>query len=345
MMENSETCGWLGAVVSCIAFGSFAVPIKSENSRKCDIDPLAFQTYKTSLCFFTAFIFTPLFHEEFYFTKWGLVSGLFWVPGGVAAIYAVKNAGLALSQGLWSSIIVIVSFSWGFFVFHEQVRSIFVASLALLGMVFGLLGMSYFSLAPSRVTIRPYSDVRIETHELGFKHEKKNDESKLQSVMSKRRRGLAAAVFNGVWGGSITVPMKFAPPEAKGPAFIFSFSIGACLITLLLWIFRFVHLFRQTKSIRRSYQALPSLHLSTMWKQGCLSGLLWSVGNIASLISVQSLGVGVGYSVVQLSILCSGLWGMFYFKEIASSERRLKWFISACVTVTGILVLSYQHVN
>ena len=133
--------GWINALISCVAFGSFAVPIKCNSAQKCSIDPLAFQTYKTAVCLLTS-VWIPtkmeVLQQEsdnqvadatresaswwwlrrlavlyYNFTPWGIVSGLFWVPGGVAAIYAVQNAGLALSQGLWSSIIVLVAFTWG----------------------------------------------------------------------------------------------------------------------------------------------------------------------------------------------------------------------------------------
>jgi hypothetical protein len=46
------------------------------------------------------------------------VSGLFWVPGGIGTIYAVKNAGLAIGIGVGSSFIVLVSFTWGIFIFE-----------------------------------------------------------------------------------------------------------------------------------------------------------------------------------------------------------------------------------
>lgn len=35
------------------------------------------------------------------FTCWGIVSGLFWVPGATAGVYAIQNAGLAISYGIW----------------------------------------------------------------------------------------------------------------------------------------------------------------------------------------------------------------------------------------------------
>ena len=46
------------------------------------------------------------------------MSGLFWVPGGVATVFAIKNAGLAIGIGVGSSFIVLVSFTWGIFIFE-----------------------------------------------------------------------------------------------------------------------------------------------------------------------------------------------------------------------------------
>ena len=76
-----EICGWMAAACSALAFGTFAVPIKSDVARSVNIDPLVFQSYKTMMCFITAWfiLFVPN-HHTFVFTPWGIVSGLFWVP-------------------------------------------------------------------------------------------------------------------------------------------------------------------------------------------------------------------------------------------------------------------------
>lgn len=49
-------CGWMAAVGGMLAFGSFGVPIKSKVAQTLDIDPLAMQTYKTSMCFLTCWL-------------------------------------------------------------------------------------------------------------------------------------------------------------------------------------------------------------------------------------------------------------------------------------------------
>uniref|UniRef100_A0A6U0ENB9 EF-hand domain-containing protein n=1 Tax=Helicotheca tamesis TaxID=374047 RepID=A0A6U0ENB9_9STRA len=142
-IDGNDTCGWIAAIVAMVCFGTFGVPIKGDAANSVDIDPLVMQSYKTIMCFVTSWVVLPL--EGFTFTPWGIVSGLFWVPSGVMAIYAIRNAGLAVSQGTWSSIIVLVSFVWGVFIFNEHVKSKLNACFAILLMMMGLWGMSYYS--------------------------------------------------------------------------------------------------------------------------------------------------------------------------------------------------------
>jgi len=383
MVANCDVCGWLAAIGGMLAFGTFGVPIKSEAARSVDIDPLVMQTYKTTICFLTSWIVLA-FGEEFTFTPWGIVSAMFWVPGGVATVYAVKNAGLAIGIGVGSSFIVLISFTWGIFVFKEHVHSVLDACLAVGCMMAGLLGMAYFSApsvshpAPQRLQEESQEPEGSSYHALETdepqiltqdsfhdEDEQENEESDVELVelpesmqdtslsethticcgikVQKRTLGILSAVFTGIYGGSIMAPMKFAPPDAKGTHFLISFGIGAALVTLTLWIIRYLYLCQRHGSMSGAYQALPSFHFRKMWLPGSACGTLWSIGNFFSIISVEFLGEGVGYSVVQASMLVSGLWGIFYYKEIEGREAISKWFLSASITVLGILLLSYEH--
>lgn len=38
----------------------------------------------------------------------------------------------------------------------------------------------------------------------------------------------------------------------------------------------------------------------------------------------------------------SGIWGIFYFKEVTKPKIICKWFLSATVTIAGILLLGYE---
>jgi glucose uptake protein GlcU len=357
------SCGWLAAITSCLCFGSFAVPIKSPAAQRCKVDPLVFQTYKTFMCFTTSFLTIPIFDQEFYFTPWGILSALFWVPAGVAAIYAVQHAGLALAQGFWSSLIVLVSFSWGIFVFQEQVKSTFGAILSVMIMVFGIWGMSYYSAVDHDEDDDDddtYRDFRSESSSMLEDYQMVenaiddcrqpiipiHDETlntRNHQYNRQKRIGLLAAAFNGIWGGSVMAPMKYAPEEAHGTGYVISFAFGAVIITTLLWILRWIYNYSFTHSWSRAYRELPSLHLPVMLLPGCSAGLVWSIGNICSMISVNNLGQGVGYSVTQAAMLVSGRWGIFYYQEVKKPVKKLKWFLAAIVNVIGILCLSYEH--
>jgi len=422
---TSLTCGWIAVIISTMAFGSFAVPIKSPTCVQLNIDPLVFQSYKTFLCLTTSTVFVYLFLDDTYFTfsPWGIVSGLFWVPSGIAAVYAVQHAGLAVSQGVWSSFIVLVSFTWGLGIFRESVKSLFWTVLWIWAMITGLWGMSFFSSplditsisAPSTTSSNRLSYVELSTassepniikssndkdnglqntiavSSSTFSPSSKNDfenscmhaavEPNNQTAnnvknLSDRTKGLLAATFNGLWGGSVMVPMHYSTHEG-GFHYIMSFAIGASIITLLLWFLRFGYnfvklmLMMDSKSsdpdlesaasmpsisattppsrslyftIQKAYQDLPSFYIRQMILPGGIAGFLWSIGNIASMISVSSLGEGIGYSVIQASMLVSGLWGIFWFQEIQGYGKKIKWFASATCTVIGIIGLSYQHV-
>jgi hypothetical protein len=80
------------------------------------------------------------------FTPWAFVSASLWVPGGTAGVYAIRRTGLAISVGIWSCVIVILSFFWGVLIFHEKQRSGIWGALNALGaLCVGLCGIAYFS--------------------------------------------------------------------------------------------------------------------------------------------------------------------------------------------------------
>jgi Transmembrane family, TMEM144 of transporters len=170
----------------------------------------------------------------FSFSPWGIVSGLFWVPGGVATIFAVKTAGMAVGVGVASSFIVLVSFTWGIFIFQENVKSKIGACFAVILMVVGIIGMAVYSVPESFESevvpvILPQRENQLlenrfnddvtdrsnETHIPITESIKTGEYSSLQECVSgptspKYFLGILAAVFNGVWGGSIMVPMQWS---------------------------------------------------------------------------------------------------------------------------------------
>ena len=401
MVISSSFLGYACTIVSAVCFGSFAVPVKSERCKSVNVHPLVFQTYKTAMCFLTSW-FVLLYHDvDFTISPWGLVSGLFWVPGGILAIHAVKMAGLAFPQGLWSSLIVLVSFIWGIFVFHESVKSTWGAVGGVLGMMAGLLGMAFFSglslerskdkdkdkedgvtssgkrsgagpnesvydteVQPSPYD--PYQSLLLKDVSNGAPPPSPvgpygGRQSSLtcrqpppsrslfggRVTVSNRTEGILSAVFCGLWGGSVMVPMHYSDVPS-GLGYVSTFAFGASAVTIAIWIGYWLLGSLPVEgdnyvNFGRGWQSLPSMHWRVMLAPGSLAGLLWSIGNVSSMVAVSNLGEGVGYSLCQSSMLVSGLWGLFYYKEIKGTWIIAGWLACALVTIGGIVFLSFMH--
>lgn len=94
---------------------------------------------------------------------------LFFFSQGCSKVYAVKAAGLAI--GIGSSCIVLVSFCWGIFVFHEHVHSIGGACWAILALMVGIVGMSYYSSPMKKGQEEVYENLALaESAEDGHPH-------------------------------------------------------------------------------------------------------------------------------------------------------------------------------
>jgi len=342
----TDTCGYIGAFIAVLGFGSFGVPIKSDKANKVNIDPLVMQTYKSTMCFLLSFL-VLLLGVEFSFTPWGIVSGIFWVPGGTAVIFGIRNAGLALTIGICSCLIVLVSFVWGIFIFEEHVKNLFSACLAVLFMTGGIWGMAYFSqphlqseeissqievpdwhpadaTKKSLLSAPTNSDRKTATYasceesncseedsisesEEEYQEKKSSDVKFCGSYFSRRHLGIACACFHGLWGGSIMVPMHYAGSQTKGLSYVISFGIGQYFVLICMWFLRYMYNVYQCKGdFTEGYRALPPLHLKEMWLAGALCGSIWEIANIGSIVSVQVLGEGVGFSLVQSALLVSG---------------------------------------
>lgn len=297
------------------------------------------------MCFLTSWL-VLLVGVPFRFTPWGFVSGLFMVPGGTAGYFAVRNAGLALSQGIWSSLKVLVAFGWGIFVFHEPVRSKLGTGVAVLFMMLGLMGMSLVA-APSRCSNAAASRANAGSEPLLPVASDTDHYSPEKSTfgLQNRHLGILGAVIDGAYGGSILVPMHYAnKADTAGLSFVLSFAIGCSTVVTAVWILRFLYASHCAQSFSGGLESLPSFYVTTIGPSAVLAGLIWSVGNVSAILSVSILGQGVGYSIVQSQLLVAGLWGVLWYKEIRGPIVVASWFLFAGLTVVGILLLSQEHV-
>ena len=75
-----------------------------------------------------------------------------------------------------------------------------------------------------------------------------------------------------------------------------------------------------------------------------MAGVLLTFGMFGALFAVTYLGQAIGNSLVQSKIFISGLWGIFWFKEVKDPKAIGKWFASASLCVASILWLSHERI-
>lgn len=337
---------WLAILGAWIGFGSFAVPMKAKRVVDAKVDPLVFQCYKTFWTFITSHL--VLCVVPYTLSWWGLLSGLSWVPAGVAAVVSVQNVGIACGQAVWQVTIILTSSIWGFLILKplQEVYSWPLTLLALAMLALGSVGMTLSFSALPKVIREPVSLLPISSpggvrsSEMSRSSRCGAGEQNGNATMDASRQasgsavvGIGAALFNGVWGGSNLVPSHFS--KDKGLHFVLSFAFGALIVNIAL--------FGSYCIVRWTRWRLPppSFHVRTMLLPGFLSGTLWSFGNICSLYAVNTIGQGIGYSLVQSSIIVSGLWGIIYYREMHGWPL-LSWVLCCLTCLSGTVLLALQ---
>lgn len=135
-------------------------------------------------------------------------------------------------------------------------------------------------------------------------------------------KGLRALVISTLGYGAYTIVITWA--ELDPLAIILPQSIGMIVGASLMSL-------RKVKMDRYVWK--------NMW-----SGLLWGIGNICMLISVQNIGLAIGFSLSQMGIIISTLGGIFLLGE-TKTKKELRWVIVGCLLVIlGGLLLGYLKV-
>jgi len=319
-METTALVGYIAVSISILAWGSFGSLMKTKKLQEINVDPMVFQCYMTISIFLSSF-FILIYTREFKFTWYGVFGATLWTICSVSSVYGIQYLGLSVAQGTWSGLVIIVSFAWGLY-FGEEIKNPGLTALAL-GLL--LLGIGGIAMA----------------NKIGKSQEPKldspvNDESApLTSDGTQDRPKVGKGVFFvfmvGAFAGSTLIPLKLAPKEYVGIIYAVSFGIGVMMVTPVLAVIYFLFIIRKK----------PVFYIYDVSFPALVSGLMWNVGNIGSILATASpLGLTVGYPLCQCALLVAGLWGIFFFHEIRGAAKIGFFFLSALVLIGGATMLS-----
>lgn len=190
-----ENLGILAALGAAVFWGSYTVPFKVSASKNL----LQFQAIMAVGIGLSGLVVSILLGYPLDLNIFGLLSGVLWAFANAVSLIAVLNLGLSRAVPVMSSLVVIGSFFWGAFVFHE-----------LSGLMTGLLGIGLIILGVIFVS------------SIG-KTERRNV-----------KKGLLAAVIAGSVWSSQMAPIKLG--HVSPNEFFFPVCFGVLVTGVLVFI-------------------------------------------------------------------------------------------------------------
>ena len=269
---------------------------------------------------------------------------------------------------------VIINFFFGILVFKEPVADVWGTVCSFILLIVGLVGMSHYSSpeqshheeivdseeeeppepAQNYQTLRVTEDEEQESIDDDDNEVEENDIFLVlfngHVSLTKRQCGILGAVMNGVMTGGSLIPLHYAAEEGFGGAKYFpSMGVGAMIANTIMWILLYIvclyKAFANGKPAQSALHDLPKWHFRVLWLPALSAGLMLSLAMFSTILAITYLGQGVGNSIVQSKILVSGLWGIFWYKEVVGTKTVAKWFASAGICMIAIIWLSLERLE
>ena len=238
-----------------------------------------------------------------------------------------------MAQGIFGGTAILVSYLWGVLAFEETPKNIFLSLLGVGFLIVGVLCIA-FNRALTRQILNVFGSEKepLKSSLLLTMGGDEDSRDLLVDLDVRHNKPFASGVFwalvTGTAGGSVLVPLHYAPSAAQGLAFVPSLGIGAIVSALLvacLWFF--------------SQGAVPESSWQVTLPVGILSGTLFNISNVLAIISIPELGYAVAYPILQCALFVAGLWGIFFFNEIKEKEIVI-FFLSGFILLAGAISIS-----
>ncbi|KAG6547916.1 hypothetical protein Mapa_010736 [Marchantia paleacea] len=311
--------GTLLAVLSAVANGTFTIFSKTGAVRRARVDPVVFNLWACVGIVLSSLLTLVMY--KFVWSYMGLISGLLFVLSASNSFRAVRLIGVSVGTGVWSGTAVLVSFVAGM-VFDPSgaLKSKLWALVAIIIIMIGIVGVAY---AGHVGRVAAGHEENLDTL---LQRQPGPGEQKSGTFST----GVFTAIFAGVAGGLIMIPLTRASEDVQGVPYLPSFAIGVAIFAPIVTAIPYVtRVDREVPNLAPTAAALP----------GIVSGIVWNIGNVLSILAIGYISYSIAYPIMQCGILVAGLWGMLLFEEIQGSSATAYW-ISGAIIIVGVAVLA-----
>jgi glucose uptake protein GlcU len=219
------------------------------------------------------------------------------------SIFAVQIIGISIAQTVWSTIGIILGFTMGIIFFKEKFSN-YIAP------IFGILIISIGFIL------------------ISFSGVKKGNKTVLSYFM-----GMIFSILTGVLNNISSIPIKYD----GSLLFISSFCIGEILTCGILGL---TYIIIKTIIIKKYTITFKDIRNGSI--AGFICGIFWTIGYYGQFITISSsLGLSIGFVVIQISLVISSTIGIVFFKEIKGFIRIFIFIIALIIIFPGVFLLSY----
>mmetsp|Transcript_1617 Transcript_1617/g.2465 ORF Transcript_1617/g.2465 Transcript_1617/m.2465 type:complete len:363 (-) Transcript_1617:1109-2197(-) len=278
----------------------------------------------------------PLPDYKVVFSTQGLLGGAVWTCGNVLTVVIVKYLGIGLGLSIWSGTSLVTSFVFSrFTIFGLKVKVLDPVWLGYMGALLAVMSLGVFSFVKT-VSKQESVDVTTNTAIVDDVGSEDNSVPLLDYVSEEetadekdnRYKGVMLAILAGFFYGFQFVPLSIHEQQHPKPEelssivhqmrFVFSQFLGIYVASFIA--FAIYACYHKNK---------PKLLAPEAFVPAIVSGMMWAVACIGSMLAVTELGLGIGYPLTTNgAFLVNAGWSIFYFREV-KGKKNLRIFAAA----------------
>eukprot|EP00935_MAST-01C_sp_MAST-1C-sp1_P001481 g1481.t1 len=373
VVDPRSAIGWVATLGAVFIFGSFGVLIKTKEVQEAAVHSLVFQLYYAAGVAVSSMAIWGSSREPLCVSAWGITFAICWIGSQFFAYSAISSIGYAVGPAVWGGV-TILSIAGAVGALIVLVIGICLAASTqssfpkILAARCQALMQRWQKSDDGGSRRRSASDGRPRSNSLAgrfsgsnhtsplkqrllqrtssYKGDETTDIAKMVQTASGRThavRGLLAAIASGLFNGSMTMPLRCFPSNCKSVPEVLSYKWGrceeiqnppmaflpSCAAGIAVMVPLFFLLFFGLRNL---------VELNYRWRDlsipGFFTGAFWAMGNFSAFFSTQHLGQTIGYPLTQTCVIVSGLWGIFYYREIEGPGIGL-FFVAVAVILAG----------
>lgn len=280
---------------------------------------------------------------------YGVGCGLIWGFANFLVIPLLHLTGLALGFTLYHIINLVTGYTtsrFGLFGMKQDVGSIpLLRDMGLVVLIISFIALCFVEpesdakeLEKNATLNDGVADESGELHPPSLnKKEKQYFSIWIENKKTRRIVGIFLAIFAGIATGLNMMPFDLWTNNTEdgqrmsGLQFVFSQSVGVFLISsLLYWI-------------QASYATVRGkLVHHVPIRPAVIGGLLWIMGNSASIFALQGLGYSAGYTIGAVCpTLIASCISFFIYKEIKQRKQRIYFASAFALQLAGVFMICF----